>query len=247
MKILLEIWGFAEICDHEPIGIEEVFKKTYNFIRIKNKTDFCYIAEFEDKIIISFRGTKNIRGWLSNINVFPLKNDFIISDGSWGKGTICDGFYSGWIWFKSPVAEFIKNSNKKIICTGVSRGGVLAILCARHIAKNVGRSCSCITFGSPAPGNKYCRDEIDNLPINLTRVVNGYDIVPEVPPYILGFRQPGKLKWLHRSFIRKFFMSMRIKDHFYSSYTKSLMSYCKKRNDEEGYEKLQIILENCNI
>lgn len=240
MKIIPDMWRFAEICRKEPTGNEPLFAGSV-FIPMKNNLDFGYIAEFDNRVVICFMGTKNLRAWISDFDVLPLREDSKMTNRRWGEGTICDGFYTGWSNFKQAVNQYLDTVTKQkpIICTGHSRGGVLAILCARHIAKNIKIPCSCISFGSPAPGNKKCRDEIDSLPLNLTRVVHGYDVVTSLPPLELGFYQPGKLEWLKELPIHKMFLSLRIRDHFYSTYTKALVRYCKQKSDISGLEEMK--------
>jgi predicted lipase len=218
------------------------------FVPMQNNLDYGYMAEYKDKLVICFKGTKNIAAWVSDFDVYPLRSDYLFVDGNWGKGTIADGFYTGWSAFKSTISDYIKNNlingslSKKIICTGMSRGGTLAILAARHIAKNLKLPCSCISFGSPAPGSSVLRDEIDILPINLTRVVYGKDPVPTLPPERFGFRQPGKLLSLPAPGVTLPLRIFRIKHHFYSSYTKGIMNYCIKKGDDHGYQEMLNIL-----
>lgn len=249
MRIIPDMWRFAEICSHEPTGEQPLFSGSI-FTPMKNDLDFGYIADFKDRLIICFMGTKNLQAWISDFDVFPLRDDSKITNGHWGEGSICDGFYTGWSEFKKPITDYlIRNQNdskKNIICTGHSRGGVLAILCARHLAKNLNMPCSCISFGSPAPGNKKCRDVINKLPIDLTRVVHGYDIVTYLPPEELGFKQPGKKEWLKESILHKLIPHLRIKDHFYSTYTKGLIKYCKQKQDAQGIEEMKKILKTAH-
>lgn len=249
MNIIAEAWSHAELCSHTPTGFEDIFKKVI-FIPMKNNLDYGYIAEYENKLIICFEGTKNLEAWVSDFDVYPLRSDCLISDGHWGKGTIADGFYTGWSAFKPVIDNYIKRScslfpMNNIICVGHSRGGTLAILAARHIAKNLHLPCSCIAFGSPAPGNSTLRDEIDRLPINLTRVVYGKDIVSTLPPERFGFRQPGKL--LHLPAPALPLKMFRIKHHFYSSYTKGLIKYCIQKGDDHGYQEMLNILPTVKI
>ncbi|MBN1604716.1 MAG: lipase family protein [Chitinispirillaceae bacterium] len=257
MNIIAQMWLHAEMCSHTPNGSEELFADSI-FIPMENSLDFGYYAEYDNRIIICFQGTKNPAAWVSDFDVYPLRSDYHISDGYWGKGTICDGFYTGWSAFKPVITSLIRNSDpiknkegkwgyKPIFNAGHSRGGTLSILSARHIAKNLNIPCSCVASGSPAPGNKELRDEIDGLPINLTRVVKGYDIVTTLPPKSFGFRQPGKLLWLPAKKITRVFKFIRIKHHFYSEYTKSLIDYCVKSGDDHGYQEMLKILPNVKI
>jgi hypothetical protein len=175
MKTIPKAWLYSEVCCHQPNGAEEEFRGA-SFYRLNSKEDSGYIAFFDDEIIIGFSGTKNILAWASNFDPFPL-----------GNGMIHDGFYKAWSIFKSDVDRIFRNHFKisgddfssiqhKILCTGHSRGGAIATLCARHLAKNRGLKVSNVSFGNPAQGNKAYREQFAHLPIFSTRVVNGVDM-----------------------------------------------------------------------
>ena len=226
-KIIPDLWRFSSIARFDPKNSRDLIKLDPTlgkglcvFIPMYSKIDYGFIAEYNDRLIICFRGTrKDIRAYISDIDTYPL-----LKDGYWGKGTIHNGFYSGWESFKRGITNYIselyKHTKMPIYCCGHSRGGALATLCARHIAKNMKIPCSCLPSGSPKVGIKAFRDQFDLLPINCTRVVNGYDIVPELPPYDFGFRHIGKLHWLKQPRWHKYFRYF--SDHHYESYQKEI-------------------------
>jgi len=243
-------WDYAKIAYEEPSGSEPIFSDAINFIHIVTEMDYAYFAEFEDMVVVGVRGTdtkeKGVRGiktWLSNIDAYPLREledavksgrspeevlrqAGLIKDGEWGKGTIHDGFYTMWKRFKPQLDSLIKSvrvNSKPVLSTGHSRGGPMAELFARHIVKNVGwdRSMvSCVTFGAPAAGTKDYREEFRNIGIRAINVVNGYDMVPTLPPRLLGFRHGSYRKWMSQPSWHK--ILMRIRDHLPENYTKRI-------------------------
>lgn len=250
MKIIPNMWQYAEAICHDDMVNDPLFKKAINFIPLINDLDSCYLAEFEDKLIICFAGTKNLEAWISDFTTYPLKDECFIHKHD---GKICHGFYEGWIAYKDIIFDYIRRMSiprKPIFCTGHSRGGVLACICAGAIAEDLGYPVSCISFGSPAPGNKAYRDKYDLLSVNYTRVVHSLDIVTTVPPDALGFKQPGKLFKLDESvyswipeWVRKLMLRTRVIDHYWSAYTKALINYCKKEKDEDGLEAMKEVLK----
>ncbi len=221
MKILRDIWGFANIAYQEPTNAGQLVslsKNRYNiqepdkFIHKIDNTDYAFIAEYPNRIIMTFRGTDNIKGWLSDFEIYPLQE----------AKTIHQGFYDGWIVFKEMIDKYIKSYDEKpIYTTGHSRGAALAVLCARHLAKNRGiNGLSCIVYGCPRIGNKTFRDEYNKLPIDTTRVENGYDLVTGAPPSKMGFRHVGKDCWLEKPRWHRWFLKMY--DHLTKNYEKSL-------------------------
>jgi hypothetical protein len=228
MNTIARMWIHSEMCSHNPTGGERLFRGAI-FSPYENSLDAGYIAEYESEIIISFRGTDGLDGWASDFDAYPLE------DG----GIIHDGFYDGWEPFKIEVDRYLRASfgitgndfsgiAKAVYCTGHSRGGALATLCARHLAKNRRLPCSCISFGAPAQGLAKYRDEFDLLPINHSRVVHGYDIVPTMPPAAFGFRHCGRLLHLAAPAWHRL-PWMRVRDHFYSSYTRALINYSNQK------------------
>jgi len=220
MKILKDMWCFANIAYEEPVSRKELVTVSANryglkepdiFITPSNKTDYAFIAEYPNRIIISFRGTDNIRGWISDFNIYPLQE----------LKTIHQGFYDGWLFFKPMVDQHTKlYQEKPVFITGHSRRAAMAVLCARHLAKNRGiTGISCIVYGCPRIGNKEFRDEYNKLPIDTTRVVNGYDLVTGLPFSAMGFRHVGKEYLFKKPIFHKWFL--KIADHLPPNYEKS--------------------------
>jgi predicted lipase len=258
MAIIKELYKFCLATYDEPeLGNLPPLLEGSIYTRLKNDTDFGFIAEFEDRVIIAFRGSTGgtLKTWLSNFDPYPLRKDKpisrvhdfvhtmkkikkeevedslraegILKNGPWGKGTIHDGFYTAWLFFKKTIGDYVKKvkRDKPILITGHSRGGSLAELCARHIAKNMGRPCSCVQTGAPAVGIRAYRDEYNLLPIHHTLVVVDTDPVPELPPHALGFRHVGS--YLHiesGKFWRLYYLSyiLRFTNHVPKHYWKAI-------------------------
>lgn len=221
MSVLKDIWGYANIAYMEPLDkmhLVSLSKGKYDipepekFIDTADNTDFAFIAEYPDRVIMSFRGTDNFKGWLSDFDVYPLQDAKMIHQG----------FYDGWAFFKSWVDKYIETYDKKdLFITGHSRGAALAVLCARHLAKNRDiKGISCIVYGCPRIGNRDFRDQYNKLPIDLTRVTNGYDLVTRIPTHNMKFRHVGKNYWLKQPLFHRWFL--KAFDHLSPNYEKSL-------------------------
>jgi predicted lipase len=231
----MDLWRFALNAPKEFHTMEQfvtgsgynpsIDGEIINFQYLSNDIDYGYGVEFEDRTIFVFRGTrKTFESWIKNFDVYPLRED-LLKKGPWGDGTIHDGFYSGWSAFKDMVNNMA--GSKPIFCTGHSRGGALCTLCARHIAKNLKKTCSNIAFAAPMQGTNNYRDEFNLLPIDSTLIVNGYDIVPTLPPQKLGFRSVGKTIQLKQPFWHKWLC--RTKDHYPSEYDKALTKFFNQK------------------
>ena len=91
--------------------------------------------------------------------------------------------------------------------TGHSLGGGMATLAA---GRQQQRCVYLYTYGSPRVGNK---EYGLNFNVNCFRVQNNNDIVPRVPPWVLGYRHIGTNVYInHYGFIRKLGLWQTVKD-----------------------------------
>ena len=217
---ILDLWKYAHLAyfPDKLVGLPHVST-------IEEGDDFGYSICLPDKVIISFQGTGTmikgdamgkVRDWISNFSAFPHMDELKKN----GK-IIHFGFYEGWVQFKSHIDSLLSQPDqlkKDWYITGHSRGGAIAALCARHITKNRNKPCSCVTYAAPAQGGKEYRNEMNMLNLDLTNVVHGYDIVPNLPPRQLGYRHAGKVYWWKEPWWHRF--THRIRDHIPGNYNK---------------------------
>jgi Lipase (class 3) len=188
MNTIQDIWRYANLAYDEPVDSNSsILLKDSTFTRMKNDTDFFFIADFPrdpERVIISFRGTPGKpKPWISNLD-FKAVRDI---DG----GTVHEGFYLGWNSFEQTINDYVQTVHPTvpIFCTGHSRGAALSTLCAFHLVKKFPfHKISNINFGCPKVGKADFRDSYNYLPIYTSRVVNGYDLVPSLPLWDMGFR-----------------------------------------------------------
>lgn len=246
------LWGHAELARIEPmhkLSTKTLFPELgdcINFVPLYNDTDYAYIAEFDHAVVMSFRGTKNIRAWKENTDIYPLtkgeldhaiglvKNNGVspydasekvglLKSGPWGGGCIANNTYEAWSYFKQAVDDYLKGGtrDKDWYFTGHSRGGAIAPLAARHLAKNRRKECQCVSFGAPRIGTIGFKMQMASLPLKYVNVHHGYEFTESLPPKILGFVHAGNRIWLKEPWFHRFFY--RIRDHFYSTTTKALI------------------------
>ena len=240
MNAIVTAWQYAELASHEPKDSSSHPLLEGSIVTpMENDEDFGYIAEFPDRIDISYRGSKNLAAWISDFMAYPLEWEGTLKNTKTGEpGTIHHGFYEAWSFFKPVIQNYLityasatKDTVSKIwkeenlppiFVYGHSRGGALSALCARDIAKNLGIPCSCIMFGAPMQGNKVYRDEFNILPINCTDVIHGYEFTWNLPPDWAGFRRVGRFLHLEEPAWHKVFR--KIRDHFPTHTTDALIS-----------------------
>jgi predicted lipase len=202
-----EIFRYCEACN--PSVTSAALPSFLSALATIRDNDLGYYASEKNKLVFCFAGSNDIKDWVSNFKFLPLEE---------GR-TIHDGFYDSWVKFKDEVTQIVLKNKLPILCVGHSRGAALATLCARHIAKNLKIPCKLVVYGSPNIGNRKYRDEFELLPIDATKVVNGYDIVTHIPPTELGFYGVGKTINIKQNFWHHL-MVLRISDH--TNYSKAL-------------------------
>ena len=95
------------------------------------------------------------------------------------------------------IAEDLRSETRTIWFCGHSLGGAMATICAGRCFHDdtVPDPEGVYTFGSPRVGDKAY---INYCTVEHVRVVNNCDIVPRLPPRLLGFRHHGKELYLDR-------------------------------------------------
>jgi pimeloyl-ACP methyl ester carboxylesterase len=152
-----------------------------------------YIVEGNDIIVVVFRGTENELDWKTNVNA-----RFVALQGGTRVHT---GFFQAYWPIRDVMFEIVKRVIKAkprpVYITGHSLGGALALMATAEFANDEDatvRDCvaACYTFGCPRAGDA----SFDNyVKAPLYRITNGVDLVPAVPPALLGYRHVGDTRY----------------------------------------------------
>ena len=117
-----------------------------------NKSDTqCFIAETDDVVLVSFRGTESLGDWLGNINIFSENKDY---------GQVHQGFLNAYEVIHKELEQYLiteKNKQKKIWFTGHSLGGALASIAAAELYEKINIH-NVQTFGQPRLGDASLTD-----------------------------------------------------------------------------------------
>lgn len=105
------------------------------------------------------------------------------------------GFHQAWRAIESDVLKWIYKLPKearRLIISGHSLGGALAILSGFEMSKEDIQIHSIITFGAPRVGGRDFRDGYKHLDEITWRVEFGTDLVTRIPPWWLGYCHVGQ-------------------------------------------------------
>ncbi|KAI9295796.1 alpha/beta-hydrolase, partial [Neoconidiobolus thromboides FSU 785] len=153
---------------------------------------FIAIDNHKSQIILSFRGSSNLKNWITNLNF--RQTHYKVKDGD-PKMKVHTGFKNAidaLFPLFSPRIEklLIRYPDHALIVTGHSLGGALANLATielqQHLNLPWGRI-QLFTYGSPRVGNKAFALWLNSKYLSSTRVVFNRDIVPHLPPKILEY------------------------------------------------------------
>ncbi len=135
----------------------------------------------EQTALVAFRGTKSIWEWIADIDAVPVP---YLPVG--GTGLVHMGFALVYEHIRPSVAKLLLTGcvgAKRILVTGHSLGGAVAVLAALDILKNVplGVVPELWTLAGPRAGDLlFCQHYNSQIPIT-HRIVNFMDVVPQVP------------------------------------------------------------------
>ncbi|MCK1636647.1 lipase family protein [Bradyrhizobium sp. 157] len=152
-----------------------------------------YVVEGNDIIVVVFRGTEDELDWRTNVNA-----RFVALQGGTRVHT---GFFQAYWPIRDSMFEVVKRVIKAkprpVYITGHSLGGALALMATAELANGddaTVRDCvaACYTFGCPRAGDASF-DIYVKAP--LYRITNGVDLVPAIPPAMLGYRHVGDTRY----------------------------------------------------
>ncbi len=152
-----------------------------------------FVVEGSDLIIVVFRGTEDDLDWMTNVNL-----SFVTLQGGTRVHT---GFFQAYWPIREIMFEFITTAIGKkprpVYLTGHSLGGALALMATAELANHDEATvrdsiAACYTFGCPRAGDGTF-DQYVKAP--LYRITNGVDLVPAIPPALLGYRHVGDTRY----------------------------------------------------
>jgi triacylglycerol lipase len=141
-------------------------------------------------LAISFRGTRTPTEWLKDFDFLatpylPVKR--------WGL--VHQGFQLVYLSMQASVKRLVQSAiddSTEVWITGHSLGAAVAVLCAPDVAVNmIDITPKLHTYAGPRTGQASFDDKFDKRVPTCFRVVNRWDIVPQLPPVVALYRHVG--------------------------------------------------------
>lgn len=169
---------------------------------------YCRIFWNDNHTVVAFRGTRESVDWrIANFRAFPVRlrdcgieSKVLVHRGF--QNTLDYGDKTTDLRSVDAVFEYLQEFDlldRKILITGHSMGGALALLFAVKFRAKFKVTCEknleeIITFAAPSVGLKSFKDFFGYLSQRTTRYVNEADVVPFTPPVL--FHHVGSEIWL---------------------------------------------------
>jgi len=149
-------------------------------------TRVLVVEQDDGSIIIAFRGTADIRNWLTDADCVRAT---LVESAEFGVCKVHAGFLAAYESIISPLtahlrknAALCRDAATPLHVTGHSLGGALALLAALELKRQGFNVAQVYTFGQPRVGNAAFKRLYEKALGDRTfRVVYEEDIVPRVP------------------------------------------------------------------
>ena len=141
--------------------------------------DFLVSRKIAGHTILAVEGTKEKTDWITNLK-FLIRRD----DCHRGFKNNCNRTLAQLV-----VAYEGLNPERKLVITGHSHGGATATLIADQLWESGNKNIALVTAGAPRPGGRRLKNRLNGL--EQYRFVHGNDIVPNTPPFIVGYVHPS--------------------------------------------------------
>eukprot|EP01133_Synstelium_polycarpum_P013326 gene13326-15668_t len=197
------MYAYSSYCDEPevlnwtcPYCVNDFVPKLQvtQLFKYDKKNTFGYMGLSGDgrTIVITFRGTQgaSLKNWITDLNIAKMT-----PYPAFPSARVHAGFLYAYSNIKSQVEQGLADAIAacpqcdRIVCTGHSLGGALAILAVADIYALIqDMEIEMYTFGSPRVGDVGFVEYFETVVLkNYWRVVNHHDIVPHLPPIDLNF------------------------------------------------------------
>ncbi|KAG8424954.1 hypothetical protein J3458_001705 [Metarhizium acridum] len=156
----------------------------------------AYVAvdSIRKEVIFSIRGSNNIRNYITDV-IFAWRNCDLAP-----QCKLHTGFAEAWDEIKDAATTAIKSAREKnpgykVVVTGHSLGGAVAIISAAYLRRD-GIPIDLYTYGAPRVGNDKFANWFSSQQVGQWRVTHENDPVPRLPPIFTGYRHVTPEYWL---------------------------------------------------
>lgn len=170
---------------------DDTQKKLFN-----GKSTQAFITHHDEIILIAIRGTLELADWWRDADAEQVSFEE-------GIGKVHNGFYDAYKGLKKFIQSYLQRfrTNQKIIISGHSLGGAIALLLAEALRREEKQNYDVLlyTYGSPRVGDATFVAAA--APLVHHRIVNNNDMIPSVPAPWMNARRTVWIPGLGSLFI----------------------------------------------
>ena len=153
---------------------------------------FGFVAwDAQHTTYLVLRGTQSGADWLSNLDA-DLKPYRLVKGTNYGRAH--DGFYTLYKTLRKKIHSELASRplRSRLVICGHSLGGALTTLAVPDVITNTGykptraRTVTHYNLAAPRSGNIRFARSYNTNKVTTFRVVNTEDLVPQVPPAVMG-------------------------------------------------------------
>ncbi|KAL5360744.1 Alpha/Beta hydrolase protein [Aspergillus floccosus] len=146
-------------------------------------------------IVLSFRGSRSPANWIANLDFGFDDADELCADCK-----VHGGFWKAWHTVSSALKAEIQKARAahpdyKLVFTGHSLGAAIATLGAAELRATDNWAIDVYSYGAPRVGNLELAEHITSVG-TIFRATHTNDIVPRLPPELVGYRHPSPEYWI---------------------------------------------------
>ncbi|PYI01548.1 lipase 2 [Aspergillus sclerotiicarbonarius CBS 121057] len=159
-------------------------------------TGFIAIDPTNDYIVLSFRGSSDLENWIADLD-FGLTSVSDICSGC----EMHKGFHEAWENISTTITAKVEAAvteypDYTLAITGHSYGAALAAVAAT-VFRNAGYTVELYNYGQPRIGNLALAEYITDQDMGGNyRVTHTDDVVPKLPPKLLGYHHFSPEYWI---------------------------------------------------
>ncbi|PWY92235.1 triacylglycerol lipase precursor [Aspergillus heteromorphus CBS 117.55] len=157
---------------------------------------FFAVDRTNERLVVAFRGSRTLENWIADLT-FVFEDIDDICSGCKAH----EGFWKSWETVADTLTSEIETAmttypGYTLYFTGHSLGGALAMLGATAL-RTAGYTIELYTYGCPRVGNYELAEYITSQGSGANfRVTHLNDIVPRLPPMLLGYSHPSPEYWI---------------------------------------------------
>ncbi|CAB5192514.1 alpha/beta-hydrolase [Rhizophagus irregularis] len=191
-------WNCGKACLGETAGTRLI--KFFSNTVPRDNNGYVAINDKEKSIIVGYRGTADVKSFVSDTEFF--QTPFVNSKFKDAK--VHSGFFATYNDTREEITKLLKdlikkNPDYKVISTGHSLGGSLAVFQTLDLIDTPELNPSNLityTYGEPRTGNQDFAKFVQSTGFKFFRIVNRNDIIPHLPPQSFKYNQYGPEFWV---------------------------------------------------